>query len=372
MVPRDLNSFYTLLSPSFSFPLHHFPPLHHHPHHHLLLPSFNPRFSLILLLFPYFWFSITITISMASLEPNAGSTTTNPETFPDSNHKKRRKIGDHTSDHTSLNLIPWRSESEQQIYSTKLLRALRHVLRRNPSPASKPRQVRDAADRVLAAAAKGRTRWSRAILSAPPQRWNLRLRQHKKALKKKVTGLKRSRNEGETRRLPAVQRKARVLSRLVPGCRKLSFPNLLEEATDYISALEMQVRAMTALTELLASGGGAPGGLAGESLSWPAPSCLDQPRPYCARCFLIFFFFSFFLVIFFSVIILVFFFFFHFYWFSDSCILYRVHAICFFFLLLFHYHHLSFSSLFFYSFFLLLGWLMWTCYHLLWLVWFFS
>jgi hypothetical protein len=55
--------------------------------------------------------------------------------------------------------------------------------------------------------------------------------------------------------LPAVQRKVRVLGRLVPGCRKQPLPVILDEATDYIAALEMQVRAMSALADRLSGAG---------------------------------------------------------------------------------------------------------------------
>lgn len=60
-------------------------------------------------------------------------------------------------------------------------------------------------------------------------------------------------------RLPVLQRKVKVLGRLVPGCRKVSFPNLLEETTDYIAALEMQVRAMAALAGLITGAGAGAG-----------------------------------------------------------------------------------------------------------------
>ncbi|KAK7284431.1 hypothetical protein RJT34_19177 [Clitoria ternatea] len=162
-------------------------------------------------------------------------------------HKKRRKITHQTS------LTPtnsWTSLIRQQIYSSNLLRALR----RNPPSPSKPiaaRQIRAAADRVLAAAAKGRSRWSRAILASPFGRSKLQL--HKK-VKKSSNGLMRRRTPEIWRRLPEGQKKARALRRLIPGCRKVTLANLLEEASDYISALEMQVRAMTTLTDLLAGG----------------------------------------------------------------------------------------------------------------------
>ncbi|XP_010489879.1 PREDICTED: transcription factor bHLH149-like, partial [Camelina sativa] len=112
------------------------------------------------------------------------------------------------------------------------------------------REIRETADRVLAASAKGTTRWSRAILAS---RVRAKLKKHKKAAKKSTGNCKSRKAATETNRikLPAVDRKLKFLGRLVPGCRKVSVPNLLDEATDYIAALEMQVRAMEALAELL-------------------------------------------------------------------------------------------------------------------------
>ncbi|KAK6121072.1 hypothetical protein DH2020_045165 [Rehmannia glutinosa] len=153
----------------------------------------------------------------------------------------------------------WRTETEQQIYSSKLVDALRH-LRRPDSADAAVRTVRDAADRVLAVSAKGRTRWSRAILA---RRLSLRLSQIRKKHKRAArpdAGLKKP---AVQKKLPPLQRKVRALSRLVPGCQKLSLPNLLEETTDYIAALEMQVKAMAYITGILngvpaaaAAGGG--------------------------------------------------------------------------------------------------------------------
>ncbi|KAL4310323.1 hypothetical protein GQ457_01G002600 [Hibiscus cannabinus] len=161
----------------------------------------------------------------------------------------------------------WKTETRQQIYSSKLVQALSQLsLDSSPSPSpsssSAPRggrAVREAADRALAVAAKGRTRWSRAILTS---RLKLKFRKRKRhrgsaAAVAAVSGSIRSKKPRfsvlklKARSLPSVQRKVKVLGRLVPGCRKEPLPIILEEATDYIAALEMQVRAMSALAELL-------------------------------------------------------------------------------------------------------------------------
>lgn len=135
----------------------------------------------------------------------------------------------------------WRTRREHEIYSSKLLDALRLV--RSGGSRARGREVRDAADRALAVAARGRSRWSRAILAC--RRRALRARLRAPALPPPAASSAQ----------PALARKAKVLGRLVPGCRKLPFPALLAEASDYIAALEMQVRAMTALAQALSSVG---------------------------------------------------------------------------------------------------------------------
>ena len=163
---------------------------------------------------------------------------------------------------------------EQHTYSSKLLEALRQVRQRN-SPAPVPsgsRTVREAADKVLAIAARGRTRWSRAILA---NRLKLRLKNHKKAkvrpkLPATVAGSSRLIGGERQQALPPLEKRVKVLRRLVPGCRKLSFPNLLEEASDYIAALQMQVRAMAALADLL-TGSAAGSAESSSSSSNPVP-----------------------------------------------------------------------------------------------------
>ncbi|KAF3640838.1 Transcription factor [Capsicum chinense] len=203
----------------------------------------------------------------------SSSTVSNPDANSnrsrESKRKKRRKIGDagEIEPLTSLDQSRWRTDNEQQIYSSKLLQALRHVRRSNdnPSPVNAGRAVRETADRVLAVTAKGRSRWSRAILSG---RLSLRLSQinkkHKKAKLNNGNIKSKKPAAAKKKRLPAIQRKVRVLGRLVPGCQKVPFPNLLEETTDYISALEMQIRAMTFLTGLLSAGGAGAGSVAAQ------------------------------------------------------------------------------------------------------------
>ncbi|XP_042519898.1 transcription factor bHLH148-like [Macadamia integrifolia] len=216
----------------------------------------------------------------------------NPETNTERSReskKKRKKKPSNPSQNQNQNQTRWRSPAEQQNYSSKLIEALRQV-RRNPSPSplgtvasssssssssttsdspcpaesSIPRggrAVREAADRALAVAAKGRTRWSRAILT---NRLKLKFKKRKQRLPISDNCRSKRRREisilalKKDKKLPTVQRKVRVLGSLVPGCRKLPFPDLLEEATDYIAALEMQVRAMTTLTQLLSVAGGSP------------------------------------------------------------------------------------------------------------------
>ena len=179
---------------------------------------------------------------------------------------KRRKTETRDSESDPKpEMIRWRSESKQRNYSTKLVEAFRQVCCNSSSslPSAKLSssssfvgrhcEIRDAVNRGLVVSAKGKTRWSRAILTS---RLSSKLAhnntKHKKANRvgAKVTGCSRF-SRPEKKRLPPVQRKVKVLSRLVPGCRKVSLPNLLEEATDYIAALEMQVRAMTKITEIL-------------------------------------------------------------------------------------------------------------------------
>ncbi|XP_011019703.1 PREDICTED: transcription factor bHLH148-like [Populus euphratica] len=213
--------------------------------------------------------SSTTTTSVAAVNTNANINT-------DRTRRKKKKKSllqqrQSKQNQNSQSHAKWKTEAQQQIYSSKLIQALSQV-NLNPSSSSAPRQgraVREVADRALAFAAKGKTRWSRAILT---NRIKLKFRkqQHKRqrlasssSSSSGSTVVTTARNIRSSRKhkvsvlrlkgkgLPAVQRKVRVLGRLVPGCRKQPLPIILEEATDYIAALEMQVKAMSAIAELL-------------------------------------------------------------------------------------------------------------------------
>lgn len=200
----------------------------------------------------------------SSLLPNQHESNLNQPREP--KRKKRRKIGPEFEDPNCTTRKRWRTQYEQRTYSAKLCEALRHVRRSSSPPGVRP--VKEAADRVLAIAARGRTRWSRAILRS---RLRLRSRHKKASLKAAAAGcsddvrIRRTRERERERavlmkkkngRLPeSLNRRLRVLGGLVPGCRKLSFSNLVEETADYIAALEMQVRAMAELAELLSGAG---------------------------------------------------------------------------------------------------------------------
>ncbi|PON64925.1 Myc-type, basic helix-loop-helix (bHLH) domain containing protein [Parasponia andersonii] len=205
--------------------------------------------------------------------------TNHPDRVRDSSRRKKKKkvqASKHDlNQQAGQSHARWKSQAQQQIYSSKLLQALSHVTISTPPtdpPPRRGRAVREAAYRVLAVAAKGRTRWSRAILT---NRLKLKFRKHKKQrvpAPAAATGSSRSRKPRVSvfrlkgKNLPAVQRKVRVLGRLVPGCRKQPLPVILEEATDYIAALEMQVRAMSALADLLS---GSTSGASSSSSSAP-------------------------------------------------------------------------------------------------------
>lgn len=168
----------------------------------------------------------------------------------DLNPAKDRNIVRKSGRSTEAQLSPsrWRTSKQNRIYSSKLFDALRRI-RGTDSPV-KPhgRSIKVAADRALAVTARGRTRWSNAVLAGRS------IRRKYRRIQPVGGGERRSNLLSAVRRsvkIPAVERKVKFLSRLIPGCRKLSLPSLLEEASDYIAALELQVRVMASLAEKL-------------------------------------------------------------------------------------------------------------------------
>ncbi|CAF1924377.1 unnamed protein product [Brassica oleracea var. botrytis] len=152
--------------------------------------------------------------------------TTVDDASPES-RQKRRKISEtakeaESSEINQESLKRWRTNRVQQIYASKLVEALRRVRQRSNDGG----KITSAAREIHDTGEPSSHRWSRAVLAT---RVRASLKKHKK------------------------EKKLKILGRLVPGCRKVTVPNLLDEATDYIAALEMQVRAMESLAELLAA-----------------------------------------------------------------------------------------------------------------------
>ncbi|CAJ2654052.1 unnamed protein product [Trifolium pratense] len=197
------------------------------------------------------------------------STTTPPNIVTNTDSKRKRtknRAYKNLQDQLQTTHPKWKSQTQQQIYSTKLRQALTRV--NTSTTQRRGKAVREAADKALAMTAKGRTRWSRAILT---NRLKLKFRKKKKQ-KQRLTAspLNRSKKSRinvlrlKGKVVPSVQRKVKFLGGLVPGCKKEPLPVILEEAIDYIPALEMQVRAMSALFNLLSastSGAGAGAGV---------------------------------------------------------------------------------------------------------------
>ncbi|XP_058095268.1 transcription factor bHLH149-like [Magnolia sinica] len=157
----------------------------------------------------------------------------------------------------------WRTISQERIYGQRLLEAIKHARNSSqPSRISSSRTIKEAADSALALTAKGQTRWSRAILSRRWQKRKLWLKAGGKI--RRCSGTRRLEKPAPSLSLSAAPQprkktaekvgdRLRVLGRLVPGCRKLSTASLLEEAADYMAALEMQVKAMRTLADLLSA-----------------------------------------------------------------------------------------------------------------------
>ncbi|XP_062213450.1 transcription factor bHLH147-like [Phragmites australis] len=181
--------------------------------------------------------------------------------------KRKRSAGGESTAAAPAEAQPfkWRTRRVHEVYSSNLLEAIRFVRAGFSSAAAatatatqpRSRAVREAADRALAVAARGRTHWSRAILASRRRRLQAvrraRLRNPTSPPSRHAPAADAASAQGSGTKTPPLARKAKVLGRLVPGCRKLPFPALLAEASDYIAALEMQVRAMTALAEALSA-----------------------------------------------------------------------------------------------------------------------
>jgi hypothetical protein len=151
----------------------------------------------------------------------------------------------------------WRSGAVRGAYGRRLLDALRATGGGQP----RPRAVKAAADSALALTARGQTRWSRAILlagAACGRRRRVLVKAGGKVRRRRRRPPVQARDKAAVAALKGqgkdkVQERLRALGCLVPGCRRLPAPALLEEAADYVAALQMQVSAMRALADALAA-----------------------------------------------------------------------------------------------------------------------
>lgn len=155
----------------------------------------------------------------------------------------------------------WRSGAQQRIYGRRLIEALRVTRGGGASgttPAS-PQAIKDAADSALALTARGQTRWSRSLLFGRCRRRKVllkaggKIRRRRPPRPPRKTAAEVSLETSPALKGKKVRDRLRVLSRLVPGCRKLSTPSLLEEAADYVGALQLQVETMRALADALSA-----------------------------------------------------------------------------------------------------------------------
>ncbi|KAJ0236680.1 hypothetical protein HA466_0253850 [Hirschfeldia incana] len=212
--------------------------------------------------------------------------TNHPTASSGNDHSRRKRKKKPTSppspslSSSQSSVQKWRSEKQQQIYSTNIIQSLRELrINASTDPSAKlsprggGRAVRDAAYRSLAVTARGRTLWSRAILSKSV-RVKLKFRKQNRLRTSNshptvvsITGTNRLRKKRATvlrlkaKGFTAVQRKVKLLSRLIPGCRKQPLPVVLEETTDYIVAMEMQIRALNAIISTVGSSSAVPGSL---------------------------------------------------------------------------------------------------------------
>ncbi|CAA0834269.1 Transcription factor bHLH148 [Striga hermonthica] len=176
----------------------------------------------------------------------------NPAADPDrlsTRMKKRKKTHNQTQNRSeTVNpeanpRIEWKSDAQERIYLAKLHRVLQQARREGGPRAASYRRVHEAANRVLAVTARGRSRWSRTVLTSRltvkfAKKMSTERRQRR--VMTVITGGSGS-IQRNSKGIPAFQSKVGVLGRLVPGCGKQSLPVVLEEAADYIAALEMQV-----------------------------------------------------------------------------------------------------------------------------------